>query len=73
MIIGSTSPKPTVLIMTSTPIENEDVASSIQIIKAQNLKVDVVTFSSVQSPTLLKLVHNGNLYAGKCNGIQIPN
>jgi hypothetical protein len=56
---------PNILIITATPVEEDDLTSTINLILDRKIKVDVVTFSNVQSPTLLNLTPFGAVYASE--------
>ncbi len=54
-----------------TTVEEEDLTSTINFILDRKLKVDVVTFSNVHSPSLLNLTPFGAVYASEFGAVQI--
>ncbi len=59
------SASPTILIVTATSVETENLNSTIDEISNRKLKVDVVTFGTIKSPRLLQLTPYGAVYSSK--------
>jgi hypothetical protein len=59
------SAPPPILLLTATPVENDDLNATLAEIANRKLKVDVVTFSNVESPKLMTLTKFGAIYASK--------
>ncbi len=59
------SAPPPILLLTATPVENDDLNATLAEIADRKLKVDVVTFSNVESPKLMTLTKFGAIYASK--------
>jgi hypothetical protein len=60
-----TSAPPTILIVTATSVETENLNSTIDEISNRKLKVDVLTFGTIKSPRLLQLTPYGAVYSSK--------
>lgn len=64
-IDATTGPPPPILVVTSSSAENVDLNSTLAEISDRRLKVDVVTFSTVESPKLLTVTEFGTLYSSE--------
>ena len=64
-IDATAGPPPPILVVTSSSAENVDLNSTLAEISVRRLKVDVVTFSTVESPKLLSVTEFGSLYSSE--------